>query len=224
LTPDIRAPRFKSLVLDVDSTLCAIEGIDWLANRRSASLREFVARTTDRAMRGEIALSEIYGKRLEMVQPSRDDIADLACAYLDRLEPGAKEVIAQLRDARLRVVLVTGGFREAVLPLAAELGLAPEDVNAVSLRFNDDGSYADFDTDSPLTQNGGKVKVVREMRLETPVIAVGDGATDLELRTASPPVVDVFVAYAGIVERPPVIRAADYVIRSFAELPELVLG
>src|ERR1051325_8310886 len=224
LTPDTRAPRFKLVVLDVASTLCAIEGIDWLASRRSPSLREFVADTTDRAMRGEIALSEIYARRLEMVQPGRDDIAGLARAYLDRLEPGAKDVVHRLRAAGLRVVLVTGGFREAILPLAAELGLRPEDVNAVSLRFNDDGSYAEFDTNSPLTQNGGKVKVVRELGLENPIIAVGDGATDLELKTANPPVVDVFVAYARIVERLPVIRAADYVIRSFAELPEIVLG
>jgi len=44
------------------------------------------------------------------------------------------------------------------------------------------------------------------------------------LKTATPPAVDTFVAYAAIIDRPAVTGAADYVIRSFAELPGIVLG
>ena len=39
---------------------------------------------------------------------------------------------------------------------------------------------------------------------------VGDGTTDLEAR----PVVDLFVAFAGVVERPNVVSAADAVVRA----------
>jgi phosphoserine phosphatase len=220
----VRVPRFKSLVLDVDSTLCAIEGIDWLAGRRSDTVRELVARTTDGAMRGDIALSDIYGQRLQIVLPTRDEMAELARAYLERIEPGAREALAVLREAHLRIVLVTGGLREAILPLAASLNVGPADVNATSVYFADDGSYSGFETESPLAQNGGKVRVVRGLGLEGPIIAVGDGITDLELKTATPPAVDTFVGYAGIIDRPAVTSAADYVIHSFAELPEIVLG
>ena len=32
-------PKFASVVLDVDSTLCGIEGVDWLAERCGGDLR-----------------------------------------------------------------------------------------------------------------------------------------------------------------------------------------
>ncbi len=51
---------------------------------------------------------------------------------------------------------------------------------------------------------------------------VGDGATDLE----AAPLVDLFVAFAGVVERPMVAAGADIVIRapSLAPIVPLALG
>lgn len=212
------------MVLDVDSTLCAIEGIDWLASCRDASLRDRVAQTTELAMRGEIAIANVYAERLNAVRPSYDEIVQLGRAYVDRIEPGAAESLGQLTDAGIRVVLVTGGLRDAILPVAEAIGLPEKAVNAVSLYFTDSGEYAGFDGQSPLTRNGGKVLVVRGLGLEGPILGVGDGITDLELRTADPPAVDAFVAYTGVVERAPVVSAADYVIRRFDELPGIVLA
>lgn len=212
------------MVVDVDSTLCAIEGIDWLAARRDDALRDRVARTTERAMRGEIAVEDVYAERLNAVRPSYEEIVELGRAYVDRIEPGAAESLAKLTNAGIRVVLVTGGMREAILPLAEALGLPESAVNAVSLYFGDSGEYGGFDDQSPLTRNGGKVEVVRSLGLEGPTLGVGDGITDLELRTADPPAVDAFAAYTGVVARDAVVAGADYVIKSFDELPRIVLG
>ena len=45
--------RYRSVILDVDSTLCAIEGIDWLAAQRGPEVaaRIACARQHDRALR-----------------------------------------------------------------------------------------------------------------------------------------------------------------------------
>ena len=60
---------FSSVVLDVDSTLCGIEGIDFLAARRSAEVGAQIARVTERAMQGELPLEEVYGAELaELVE------------------------------------------------------------------------------------------------------------------------------------------------------------
>jgi phosphoserine phosphatase len=212
------------VVVDVDSTLCAIEGIDWLASRRDDALRDRVARTTETAMRGEIAVDDVYAERLNAVRPSYDEIVELSRAYLRSIEPGAAESLAKLTNLGIRVVLVTGGLREAIMPLAGALGLPESAVNAVSLHFGDSGEYAGFDDRSPLTRNGGKVEVVRGLGLERPTLGVGDGITDLELRTADPPAVDAFVAYTGVVARNAVVSGADYVIKSFDALDSIVLG
>ena len=211
-------------MFDVDSTLCAIEGIDWLASRRDDALRERVARTTELAMRGEIAVKDVYAERLSAVRPSFEEIVELGRAYVDRIEPGARESLAKLTNSGIHVVLVTGGIREAILPLAAALGLAASAVNAVSIHFGESGEYGGFDDRSPLTRNAGKVEVVRALGLERPTLGVGDGITDLELRTADPRAVDAFVAYTGVVAREPVVSGADYVIESFDELTHIVLG
>jgi len=212
------------LVLDVDSTLSAIEGIDWLAALRSESVRERVAGITESAMSGEVALGSIYAERLAAVMPTRAEITELGHAYVEGMEGGAPESLAKLTNMGVRIVLVSAGIREAVLPLAGTVGVPSSDVHAVRVYFTESGNYAGFNTASPLTQNGGKVTVVRGLGLARPILAVGDGMTDAELRTLEPPAVDAFAVYTGVVERAPVVRVADYTIRSFEQLLALMRG
>jgi phosphoserine phosphatase len=207
-------------VIDVDSTLCGIEGIDWLASRRDPATGAAISALTDRAMRGEITLDAVYGERLAAVRPSRRDVDDLAAAYVDALAPGAVDVVRALHAGARRVVLVSGGLRDALLPLAAQLAIAEDDVHAVPLRFAADGAFAGYDAASPLTTASGKQAVVRSLALPRRILAVGDGATDLAIR----PAVDAFAAFTGFVRREPVVASADLVIDSFAQLEELVLS
>jgi hypothetical protein len=57
------------------------------------------------------------------------------------------------------------------------------------------------------------------MSLEGPILAVGDGMTDSEIK----PVVDAFAAFTGFTRRQPVIERADFVIENFDQLRELIL-
>lgn len=209
------APRFSTVILDVDSTLCTIEGVDWLATRRGPEVEAEVQLATDLAMQGALALESVYGSRLAAIAPTRDDIAALAIAYKQALSPGAAEVISAGRAAGVRWILVSGGLRPAILPLAIELGIPAADVHAVEISFHEDGQYAAFDAASPLTRKGGKPVLVRGLHnLARPMLAVGDGATDAELVA----VADAFWCFTGVVERPAVLAAASHQITSFAEL------
>lgn len=211
---------FASVVLDVDSTLCGVEGIDWLAERRGGDVGRRVAQLTDRAMRGEIGLDAVYGERLALVAPTQDEVRELARVYVATLATGAQAAVRRLCQAGRRVVLVSGGLREAILPLAAALGLAPADVHAVSVQFGPDGRYAGYDTASALATADGKRRVVRSLALPSRVLAMGDGATDLAMRAD----VDAFAAFTGFVRREPVVAAADLTLESFDQLVELALA
>jgi phosphoserine phosphatase len=218
------APKFRSVVIDIDSTLSAIEGIDWLAAQRGEEIRAQVAEATDRAMRGEIPIASVFGSRLALVAPTREEIARLADEYIACVQPGAGESLAKLTNSRVRIILVSAGLYEAVLPLARYLGVPDSDIHAVHIRFANDGAYKGFDEDSPVTRNGGKAVVVRSLALEHPILGVGDGISDLETKTSNPPAIDAFAAYTGVVNRKEVVRAADYVLRNFEELTALVLS
>lgn len=217
-------PKYRSVILDVDSTLAALEGIDWLAAQRGPDVVARVAALTDRAMQGEIALESVYGERLALVRPGRADLAALAEAYAAAVVPGAADAIARLQAAGVRVALVSGGIRQSIIPVARTLHIAPQDVHAVDVVVDMGGQYFAFDAGSPLTTQTGKRDVatalLAEGGLPRPALAVGDGATDVAMKG----VADTFAAFTGVVRREPVVRDADLEIASFDQLVEIVLA
>jgi HAD superfamily phosphoserine phosphatase-like hydrolase len=220
-TPDARrpTPRFRTVILDVDSTLSAIEGIDWLARNRGGDLGARIAMLTDRAMNGEIALDAVYGERLALVRPTRAELDALGDAYVAALSEGAREAVAALQAAGARVVIVSGGLRHAILPLARHLGVPAADVHAVRIDVDDAGEYAGFDESSPLAREGGKLELLRSLDLPRPVLGVGDGITDAEMK----PALDAFALFTGHVRREVAARAADVELASFAQLVPYVV-
>ena len=211
---------YASIIFDVDSTLCGIEGIDWLAARRGPDVGREVTELTDRAMRGEIPLDSVYGERLALVRPALVDIVALTAAYTGAFAYGAKRAIERLQDEGRRVVLISGGIREAILPVASLLDIPSRDVHAVSVLLDAKDGYAGFETDSPLATSEGKRTVAARLGLPRPLLAVGDGATDLAMR----PAVDAFAAYTGFIRREVVVAGADYVVESFEQLLEIALA
>ena len=210
--------RFNTVVLDVDSTLSGIEGIDWLAEFRGPGVAAEVASLTERAMSGEIKLEDVYGRRLARVSPSRDDVDALATQYIENIAPGARDAIAMWSKKGVRTILVSGGIREAIVPLALFAGVSGNDVFAVSIRFDGDGAYAGFDTTSPLSTATGKREIVASLGLPRPLLAVGDGSTDVVMRE----VADGFAAFTGFTARPTVVDRADFIASSFDELGKIV--
>lgn len=194
--------RYRFVFFDVDSTLVTIEGIDVLA----AGNPEIV-HLTKAAMNGEIALDEVYARRLEIIRPTRADIEALAGTYTRSLVEGAAETIAALREAGVDVHLVTGGLAPAIAPLAARLGIPSRAVHAVPVQFDGAGNYADYDRRSLLTKPGGKELVVRAIlaRAKGRSAFVGDGITDLETKS----VVDLFIGFGGVAVRDRVKESAE---------------
>jgi phosphoserine phosphatase len=211
--------RFNSIVFDVDSTLSAVEGIDWLAAQRGPEIAAWSAGLTERAMEGEIPIEAVYGERMRIVKPTLPEIEQLGKVYVERIAAGAVETMAALRAHDIEVIMISGGLREAILPLARELGVDKENVYAVSVFFDEQGKYAGFDDASLLTRQSGKRTTVGQMDLKGPILAVGDGMTDCEIK----PVVQGFAAFTGFTRREAVIERADYVIENFDQLRDLIL-
>lgn len=211
--------RYKTVVFDCDSTLSALEGIEELA----AEHRREVEALTEAAMRGEVPLDQIYGKRLDLIRPSLAAVDGLAGRYTERIVEDAAETVAALRSAGVDVRVISGGLLPAVAGFARTLGLGPGEVSAVPIFFDETGTYAGFDETAPPARAGGKAEMIRQWIDEGmggPIMFVGDGATDLEARDA----VDLFVAFAGVVARPEVLAVAPVVIRSASLAPVVPLA
>ena len=192
---------YPLVIFDVDSTLVGIEGIDWLAGER----HEEIARLTEEAMNGNVPLEQVYETRLNLIRPTEEKIAQLADAYRDALLPGVTEVFEELRRAGAMIHLVSGGVLQAIAPLASMLSVPAHRLHAVRLRFSE-GEYSGF-VPSPLARSGGKATVVRDIRARAHgrAVLIGDGASDLEARSA----VDRFVGFGGVAIRESVRAKAD---------------
>ena len=214
-------PPPKLIFFDCDSTLSAIEGIDELARGRGAQVFAQVEAMTTSAMEGKIPVEVVFSRRLDIIQPRRADVEAVGRLYIEKVEPAARATIDALKASGWTPIILSGGFRQAILPLAAHLGI--ERVEAVDLFFDKQGNYAGFDGKFPATRSGGKPVRIAEIKEElTPALTVmvGDGVSDLEAK----PVVDLFVGFGRYTARDRVRYGARVFIMGLDELPRVLTG
>ena len=213
--------RGKLAFMDCDSTLSTIEGIDELGRARGPEVFKLVEHLTHQAMNGEVPISEVFGRRMEIIRPDRATADAVARLYVDTIVPGAPEMIARLKAEGWTPVILSGGFEPLIRPLATALGV--DYVEAVPLHFDASGDYAGYGEDYPTTRNGGKPEIIREWKqaiLPAAVLMIGDGISDLEAKGE----VDLFIGFGGVVSRPAVEKGADIWINGMSEFANVDLS
>lgn len=227
---------FELVLFDCDSTLCAVEGIDALA--RWSGREAQVAALTQRAMNGELPLEAVYSRRLELLNPTRDQMRRLGKLYQDTLLPDARPVLEALRALGRQVFIVSGGLAEGVREFGRWLGLPDTHVYAVEVEYdelagrwweswrhpggrNPEERVLGHDG-GPLTLGKGKAEVIRKLRRahRGRALLVGDGITDLEAAEA----VDLLVGFGGVVSRDRVRAQAPVFVHAPALAPVLPLA
>lgn len=100
----------KLCVFDFDSTLMDGETIDFLAEE--LGLKEKVSDITDKAMRGEMDFFESLTMRVKFLKGLPKKRVDEICHNLPYM-PGAQTTIKELGKMGYKVVVFSGGFRNA---------------------------------------------------------------------------------------------------------------
>lgn len=205
-----------SIIFDVDSTLCAIEGIDELARMKGVNKR--IEPLTAKAMNGELTLEQVFSSRLTLINPTNKDLQKLGELYCNNLTLHCKTVLNKLRTSNYSLFIVSGGYTEAIYPLGNLLGIPKEHIFANALTFDELGNYCGFDKDIPLWKEKGKNQVIKELPTQGKTILVGDGMSDAEARD----VVDTFIGFGGVSIREKVKEYADYYITDIQDLLPIV--
>ena len=201
--------RGRRLVcLDMDSTLVDAEGIDEIA--RAAGAEREVAAITDAAMRGEIEFRGAFRARLERVAGLPVETLEDIARRLP-LAPGAERLLAALDRHGYRIAVVSGGFAWFARRLAERFGFRFDHVRAHELAIRD--GRLTGEVEGEVIDGAAKAAFVRETAAREglareEVVAVGDGANDVEMLRA---------AGLGVAFRPrPILRErADHVIENF---------
>jgi HAD superfamily phosphoserine phosphatase-like hydrolase len=202
-----------NIIFDLDSTLATIEGIDELGIMKN--LQDRIKPLTHLAMSGQISFGESFQKRLSILKPSMKELNHLGQLYLENITPYAREVVASLK-LHHRIFLVTGAIDHCALPISQSLGINHVYTNKVI--FSNNGEYSELDKTIPLWRNRGKTEVLEWIKKSYPekTMMIGDGYTDLEAGA------DLFVCFAGVVERQEVLAKADYTIYDLRQIRKLI--
>ncbi len=172
--------RKKLLMADMDSTVITAECLDELADQ--AGLKEKIAAITERTMRGELAFEAALRERVGMLKGL--PLAALERTFTERvhLTRGAKSLLATMRAHGAHSVLVSGGFAFFTARVAEQAGFDEHFGN----RLMDDGTALTGEVGEPILGKQAKVEAMERTVAKlgitnADVIAVGDGANDLDM-------------------------------------------
>lgn len=170
-----RAKRL--IVMDMDSTLVQMEGIDEMA--KEAGVGTKVAQITERAMNGELNFKEALRERVRLLKGLPESA--LQKVY-DRIPftPGAREMIRALQKMGYKTAVLSGGFNFFTDRLKKELNLD----YAYSNQLEIINGALTGEVLGEIVDGVMKADLMEEIASKEgisldQVIAIGDGANDL---------------------------------------------
>ncbi|MES2259297.1 MAG: phosphoserine phosphatase SerB [Pseudomonadota bacterium] len=176
--------EFKLVAMDMDSTLITIECIDEIADMQG--LKPQVAEITEAAMRGELDFASSLRRRVALLEGL--DASALERVYDKRLKlsPGAEPMLAAVKQAGLKTLLVSGGFTFFTSRLKERLGLDYTLANELEivdgkLTGQVKGEIVDADVKQRTVEH-----VCASLGIGTEqAIVMGDGANDLKMMSVA---------------------------------------
>lgn len=173
------------------------------------------------AMEGVFTFENALRKRLDIISPSRKHIDQLIQANTFQITKGFIPLVKRLQATNKQIYIISGGFKDLIVPLCNELRIPTCNIYANELIFDSNGNYQNF-VDLPTSRTGGKLDVIKSIKNKHPststIVHIGDGITDLETK----PEVDLFVGFGGNVTRKIVQEQADWFVTDFDELNKLL--
>ncbi len=212
----------KYLIIDFDSTFVQVEALDELAkivlknHPKQNELVKQIEQITNLGMEGKLSFAESLKRRLDLFQPSEEQIDNLIELLNTKI---SKSILANrnfFQQYKQQIYIISGGFQEYIYPVVKESGLAMSHILANQFLFDQNGNYLSYDKTKPLSQTGGKIIAVKQLRLPGEVIVIGDGYTDYEIKQAG--LAKTFYAFTENISREKVKKLADKVMASFDEV------
>lgn len=174
------APRLTLpglLVMDMDSTVIAVECIDEIA--KLAGVGEQVSEVTERAMQGELDFEESLRSRVKCLASLSESALETVRQQL-QLMPGLVRLVTQLQSFGWRIAIASGGFTYFAEHLQQRLGLDAAVANQLAI----ENGVLTGDVIGDVVDAQVKASTVEQLAERWQIamsqtVAMGDGANDL---------------------------------------------
>jgi phosphoserine phosphatase len=178
--------RKRPLVADMESTIIENEMLDELADE--VGLRAHISAITARAMNGELDFEGALRERVGLLK----DLEEAALARTRariRITPGARALVATMRQAGGYCALVSGGFSYYTGFVRSAVGFDMDQANRLEIR---DGKLTGTVAEPILGPNAKRERLLALAETHgiplAATLAVGDGANDVDMLATAGPV------------------------------------
>lgn len=208
-------------IIDFDSTFTQVEALDELArislNKHPDKIAIFkkIEDYTNLAMEGKLSFSESLAQRVKLLEANDDHLKQLITRLKKKVSSSFSRNAAFFKKHADEVLIVSGGFKEFITPVVSRYHIKKENIYANTFVTNSDGKIIDYDHSNPLSEEGGKVKLMRQMDLKGDLYGIGDGYSDFQLRESG--LIKKFYAFTENIARESIVSKADHVTPSFDE-------
>ena len=166
----------KLCVFDFDSTLMDGETIDFFASK--IGVEEEVSRITELAMQGKLDFFESLTTRVKLLKGLDAKVVNEVCKNLPYMS-GAKEAIDALKERGYKVVVFSGGFRNATGYAKDILGYDIDFSNVLHVRDGKLTGLVGGDMMFDFSKGDMMQRLQKFLGVsKADTIAVGDGAND----------------------------------------------
>jgi len=173
-----RLNQFGLCVMDMDSTLIAIECVDEIADMMN--IKPQVAAITEAAMRGEIDFSASLKKRVALLKGLDERALQRVIDERLTLNPGVREWIAACKEHNIKTMVVSGGFTFFAHYVQQLLGLDYAVANTLEIIDGKLTGHILGDIVDAQRKADELLQRRDELGLQaSQTIAIGDGANDL---------------------------------------------
>lgn len=208
-------------IIDFDSTFTQVEALDELAriSLKDHPDRELIYKKiedlTNASMEGRLSFTDSLEQRVKLLEATRDHLKQLVRHLRKKVSTSFSRNNEFFKNHQDEVLIVSGGFKEFIIPVVTEYQIKKENIYANTFVFDEDDKIVGYDRTNPLSQEGGKVKLLKELDLQGDIFGIGDGYSDFQLKESG--MIKKFFAYTENIERKSVTEKADHITPSFDE-------
>jgi D-3-phosphoglycerate dehydrogenase len=208
-------------IIDFDSTFTQVEALDELArislkhHPDREKIYEKIEALTNASMEGRLSFTDSLAARVKLLEANRDHLKQLISHLKKKVSTSFSRNSIFFKKHANEVLIVSGGFKEFIIPVVTEYHIKKENIYANTFVFDENDKIIGYDHDNPLSQEGGKVKLLKELNLPGDIFGIGDGYSDFQLKESG--MIKKFFAFTENIERKSVAEKADHVTPSFDE-------